>query len=278
MPMRAGCTDSRRRCRAPGAPAIPRDRCRFQRPRGNQATAQQKSMARCGMKPPPPDAPRRSDIRSRLRPAPAGLSLCGRAVQHGLCRFLYLSDPALRPVARARRLRDRHPRRGAIDPRPVPVDPYRRSDGPVRHARGDARVRLDRDAAGAAVSTGTQFLGPVAAAAGQRRGRFLCLVGRADPDRAARRGRCAIYRQVQLFRPARLDLGADRRRGGVGFRRRVAGLSARVRMGRGADRRIAAHAGGRVLPAASGCRHQPAAVPRPRHLASPRPTISTRSC
>ena len=56
---------------------------------------------------------------------------------------------------------------------------------------------------------------------------WLRLVGRADPDRPARRGRCPIYRQVQLFRPARLDLGADRRRGGMGFRRRVAGLSAR---------------------------------------------------
>ena len=61
------------------------------------------------------------------------------------------------------------------------------------------------------------------------------------------RGRCRIYRQVQLFRAVRLDDGADSRRRRLGLWRSLAGLSPRRPLGRGVDDRIAAHAGGRDL-------------------------------
>ena len=89
----------------------------------------------------------------------ARVALCRRAVQHGVCRFLYLPDPALWPVAGARRGRDRHPGGGALDPRLVPVDPYRRLDGPIRHAPGHLVLRVDGDGSGAAVSAGAGVLG-----------------------------------------------------------------------------------------------------------------------
>ena len=283
MPSPAG---SRRRIpdrRVLAAPGLslprPRDSVPLSRPRGNSGDAQQTSMARWGMTSRPASRCRAdpcSAPRSGPRP-PASLYVAG-PFSMGYVDFFTFLIPLYGLSLGLDAARDRHPGRGAIDPRPVPVDPYRRLDGPVRHARGHARLRLDRDAAGAAVSAGAQLLGPVAAAARQRRGRWLCLVGSADPDRPACRGRCAVYRQVQLFRPARLDLGADRRRGGVGFRRRVAGLSARDRMGRGADRHIAADAGGRH----PSCRNR---LPAPTGGGSgsatsgpARPTISTRSC
>ena len=165
----------------------------------------------------------------------------------GYVDFYHFPDPALWPVAGVRRLRDRHPGRRALDPRLVSVDPYRRFDGPVRHAQGHPVLRVDRDGVGAAVSAGAGVLGAAAAAAGQRRRRLLRLVGRADLDRPARRGRRRLYRQVQLLCPARLDDGADSRRRGLGFRRRLAGLSPRRRLGCGADDRAAAHTGGRDL-------------------------------
>ena len=74
---------------------------------------------------------------------PAGLALRGRAFQHGLCRFLYLPDPALRPVAGARRCGNRHPGRGAVGPGARSVHPYRRVDGPVRRPRRHTVLRLD---------------------------------------------------------------------------------------------------------------------------------------
>ena len=225
MPSGAVAADSRRRPLVlPALPPFRATACRF---RGRAA------IGRCptnehgkmeGWTPAPCPAPPNCPL-SGPRP-PASLYVAG-PFSMGYVDFFTFLIPLYGLSLGLDASRDRHPRRGAIDPRSVPVDPYRRVDGPFRHARGDARVRLDRDAAGAAVSAGAEFLGPVAAAARQRRRRFLRLVGGADPDRPARRGRCAIYRQVQLFRPARLDLGADRRRGDMGFRRRVAGLSAR---------------------------------------------------
>src|ERR1700730_18650602 len=100
----------------------------------------------------PPHGARRAS--ACFRPSPPGLALRRRTVQHGLCRFLHLPDAALRPLARARRLGDRRPRRRAIDPGLVPVDPYRCPDGPFWYAGRDARVRLGRDAVGTVVSAG----------------------------------------------------------------------------------------------------------------------------
>src|ERR1700730_10707541 len=162
----------------------------------------------------------------RVTPTTPPVALCRRAVQHGLCRFLYLPNSALWPVVRARCLRDRHPRGCALDHRLVPVNPHRRPDGPLRYAPGYLVLRLDGDGSGTVVPAGAGVLGLVAVAAGQRCRRFLRLVGRADADRPARRGRCRIYRQVQLLRPARLDNGAYSRRRGLGFWRSLAGLSA----------------------------------------------------
>ena len=107
-------------------------------------------------------------------------------------------------------------------------------------------------AIGATVSAGDRVLGVVAIAIGQRRRGLLRLVGRADPDRPARRRRRPVSRQIHLLRPARLDLRADRRRGRLGFRRRLAGLPRRLRLGCGTDDRADAHAGGGIFPAAAG--------------------------
>ena len=72
----------------------------------------------------------------------------------------------------------------------------------------------------------------------------LCLVGVADPDRPARRGRGRVYRPVQLFRADRHRGRADHRRRRLGFRRRLAGLYDRRRLGRGADSGAVARARG----------------------------------
>src|SRR6516225_4487149 len=75
-----------------------------------------------------------------------------RTVQHGLCRFLHLPDSSLRPVAWIRCLRDRHPRRRSLSRRHVPGDPYRRFDGPVRHAQSHVVLCVDGDGFDAPVS------------------------------------------------------------------------------------------------------------------------------
>ena len=169
-----------------------------------------------------------------------GVFVRRRAVQHGLCRFLHLSDPALRPVAGVRRLPDRDPGRRPFDRRHVPVDPHRRFDGPVRHPQSHPVFCLDGDGFGAPVSVSAVVLGPASPATDQRRRRFVRLVWRADPDCPACRGRCPISRQVHFLRPAWLDDGADPRWRRLGFRRCMASLSRRHRVGRGADHRAAA--------------------------------------
>ena len=58
-------------------------------------------------------------------------------------------------------------------------------------------------------------------------------------------GEAGLYRPLQLFRPHRHDDSADPRRRGLGFRRRLAGLSDRRRLGRRPDGCAAARAGGR---------------------------------
>src|SRR5215472_12117544 len=102
-----------------------------------------------------------------------GIALRRRAVQHGLCRFLHLPDPALRPVAWVRCLRGRHPRRCSLSRRHVPGDPYRRFDGPVRYAQSHAVLCLDGDGFGAPVSAGAVVLALIAAATDQRRRRLF---------------------------------------------------------------------------------------------------------
>src|SRR4029077_4140799 len=67
------------------------------------------------------------------------------------------------------RHRKRAPGWGAVHPGIDSVDPYRRPDGSFRDPGGHARLRLDRHGAGAAVPAGDRLLGPVAAAADQRR-------------------------------------------------------------------------------------------------------------
>ena len=161
-----------------------------------------------------------------------GAALCRRPVQHGLCRFLHLPDAALLPLARHERRRGRHDRRRALGAGGVSVDPCRRPDGPVRDAPGHAVLRLDRHLSRAGVSAGAVVLAAAAAADRQWRGAVLRVVRVADPDRAARRGRCRLYRPLQLFRADRHRDGAARRRAGLGFRRRLDGLSARRGLGR----------------------------------------------
>jgi hypothetical protein len=76
---------------------------------------------------------------------------------------------------------------------------------------------------------------------------LLQMISGANSDCPTRGGRCRIYRQIQLFRPARLDDGAHSRRRGLGLWRSLAGLSPGRPMGRGVDDRFAAHTRGRDL-------------------------------
>src|SRR5688572_26505532 len=101
--------------------------------------------------------------RAARRPEKSGGDLRHRAARYGLYRSLHLSDPALRPVARDERRRDWRAGERAARARPPFVDPYRRADGPVRHAPGHAVFRVDRDRAGAGVPAGALVLGPAAA-------------------------------------------------------------------------------------------------------------------
>ena len=204
----------------------------------------------------------------RFPPAVPDIALRRRAVQHGLCRFPYLPDPAVRPVAWVRCLRGRHPCRRPVGRRHVSGDPYRRFDGPVRHAQSHAILCLDGDGFGAALSVSAVVLALVAAATDQRRRRVFRLVRRADPDRSAHPRRRAISRPVHLLRAARLDHGADPCRRGLGFRRRLAGLPRRHRVGQRADHSVAARAGGGILRTAAIRWNGPSELPCPRRLAS----------
>ena len=85
---------------------------------------------------------------------------------------------------------------------------------------------------------------------------------------AAHRRRRAISRLVYLLRAARLDHGADPRRRGLGFRRRLAGLPRWHRMGQHVDHRSAARSGGGILRAAATRWNGPSEIPCPRCLAS----------
>ena len=171
------------------------------------------------------------NARSTGRVGQSGANLRRRPVRHGLHRLLYLSDPALRAVAGDEREPDRPLGRRPLAAGGVPVDPYRRADGPVRHAPGDLVFRLVGDRAGAGIPAGAVVLGAVALAGRQRRRAQLRLVGSADADRPARRGRGRIYRPVQLLRPDRHDRRADTRRGRLGSGRGLARLYDRERCG-----------------------------------------------
>ena len=107
---------------------------------------------------------------------------------------------------------------------------------------------LDGDGAGAGLPVAAVVLAFAAAAGHQWRCLAVCLVGLADPDRPIGRRRGRISRAVQFFRAHRHNRGADDCRSGMGFRRRLACLRARLCLGsridlgasprpRGADRR-----------------------------------------
>ena len=119
------------------------------------------------------------------------------------------------------------------------------------------------------LSAGAVVLAAAAAADRQWRGAVLRVVRVADADRAARRGRCRLYRPLQLFRADRHRDSAARRRAGLGFRRRLDGLSARRGLGRRLDRCIAARPGGGGRTARRPGRGEAAAVPAARRAAAP---------
>jgi len=180
-------------------------------------------------------------LRDDSRPtSPAGLNLRGRVVRDGLHPILHVSDPALWPRGRPERGRDRHAGRRALIARGVPVDPCRRSDGPVRNPPGNLVLRLGGDGAGADLSTGAVVLAVAAVADRQWRGIKLCLVRLADLDRSAGRRRGRVYRPLQLLCALWLDLGADYRRHGMGLGRCLARLYAGCGLGCGIDDRTLA--------------------------------------
>src|SRR5882724_4319233 len=119
---------------------------------------------------------------------PASLDLCHRAVRDGVHRILYLSDTALRAVARHECGRGRRACRRALVARGVSVHPHRRLDGPVRHAPGDVVLCLDGNGLGAVFPAGAVVLAIVDVANHQWRRPVLCLVWFPDLDRPARRG------------------------------------------------------------------------------------------
>src|SRR5262249_16849229 len=89
---------------------------------------------------------------------PAGLDLLRRAVRDGVHGFLHLFDPALRPVARHERRRNRHAGRRALAAGGLLVDPCWRADGPLRHAARDLVLRLDGNGLCADLSAGALVL------------------------------------------------------------------------------------------------------------------------
>ena len=91
--------------------------------------------------------------------------------------------------------------------------------------------------------------------------------GAQNTDRAVGHRRGALSRAVYILRATRFDHCANARRRGVGFRRHLAVLYDRRRMGRRADRRLAVCPRGGDLRLATprGCGARP--VPRPRCLA-----------
>src|SRR6516165_4493799 len=78
------------------------------------------------------------------RIAQSGGDLHRRAFCDGLHRPLHLPDPALWPVARHERERDRPAGRRPLAAGGVLFDPYWRADGPVRHPPGHAVLCLER--------------------------------------------------------------------------------------------------------------------------------------
>ena len=91
-------------------------------------------------------------------------------------------------------------------------------------------------------------------------------------------GDATISGPVHLLRAARLDHGTDPSRRRLGFWRRLAGLSRRHRVGRRADHRAAARAGGRMFRAAATRWNGPGEIPRPRRLAASIGLPRLRSC
>jgi hypothetical protein len=203
----------------------------------------------------------RRNTRPTIRAEQSDTDLRRRPVRYGLHRFLHLPDPALRVVAWYERERDRPFGRRPVAARGVFIDPYRRVDGPVRHAPGDAVLCLVGDRVGTGLSVIAVVLAVIVVADRQRRRFVVCLVGRADADRPTRRRRSRIYRPLQLFCSDRHHRGTDRRRSRLGFRRCLAGLCHRRAVGRGADGGTAVGAGGEgANRAGAGWRVSPARI------------------